>query len=225
MRRSSSSRTRGRQLWIVRHGRSPATNHSRQRRGAAVNPGLELGGVLAAPDPGREPASPAVVDRVDHAEIGKARNDHSAHPLERLGERQRAVGDGADRVEQAQALGAPAGALARPGAGNREAGADDDHDEPEDLIAAGGVHVPGGARGGGGKRQQADAPGERGTGEQRGGEGRDHIAADDRRRLAVERDVDDHAGRQQAEAERDAEDALRGAPTPVARAALAGGFH
>ena len=42
----------------------------------------------------------AVVDGVDHADVAERGHDHLGHPAQRLGERQRAVGDRADRVQQ-----------------------------------------------------------------------------------------------------------------------------
>ena len=99
--------------------RAPATRAA-PAGGGAGRPRL-------APASSRPPArtaireTPPVVDRVDHADVGERRDDHLGHPAQRLGERQRAVGDRADRVEQPQALGAPGAARAQPARRRRRA--------------------------------------------------------------------------------------------------------
>ena len=46
-----------------------------------------------------------LVDRVDHAHVGRLGDDQLGRPAQRLGQRQRAVGDLADRVQQSQTAG------------------------------------------------------------------------------------------------------------------------
>ena len=92
-----------------------------QRRRAGSHPLLDRAGVVPPAHPGRDPGDAPVVDRVDHADIGERGHDHLGHPPQRLGERQRPVGDGADRIEQSHALGATGGAPPQPGAEHGEA--------------------------------------------------------------------------------------------------------
>ena len=111
-RRGPAATTAGCGASCARH----LTSHCGQRRRPGPHPLLDLRGVAAPADPGRDPRHPAVVDRVDHADVGERRHDHLGHPPQRLGQRQRAVGDRADRVEQPQALRAAGRAPAHPGA-------------------------------------------------------------------------------------------------------------
>ena len=106
---------------MCRQLRSNSTSHCGQGRRAVAHPLLDRRRRPRGRWPWpRSARRRAVVDRVDHADVAERRHDHLGHPAQGLGERQRAVGDRADRVEQPQALGAARRSRAERGAGDRQ---------------------------------------------------------------------------------------------------------
>ena len=180
-----------------------------QRRQPGPEPLLDFRVVAPPADPGRDPRHPALVDRVDHADVGELRHDHLGHPLQRLGQRQRAVGDRADRVQEPQALRAAGRALSHPGAEHREPGPQHDQRNPHRELGLVDTRVPARARQRSAEGEQPDRRGRARAGEQRGHErGRD-IGSDDRRGLPGERNVGGDRERQHHDPADHAEPASR----------------
>ena len=183
IRRSSSSRTFGHHWGMWRQLRSNLTSHwggagSLVRNRSSIS--------ASSPRPRTRVAirdtRPSWIASTMQMSAS-CRHDHLGHPLQRLGQRQRAVGDRADRVEQPQALRAAGRALSHPGAGDREAGPQHDQRNPHRELGLVDTRVPARARNRSAEGEQPDRRGRARAGEQRGDErGRD-IGADDRRGL------------------------------------------
>ena len=155
MRRRSSASMRGRKCAIWVQAGSEVTNRRRYRWRAAPQPVLDLGGVRHSLHANCRAHDSALVDRVDHAHVGRFGDDQLGRPAQGLGERQRAIGELADRVEQSQTVGVGAPPVARVGAGHREGPRGDDRRQADRVV--GDRHRPAI----GGSPRRAGSPGRR----------------------------------------------------------------
>ena len=114
-------------------GRLGGHETPRNRRRAAPKSLLDRGSMGHPTHADRRAHHPAFVDRVDHAHVGGFGDDQLGRSAQGLGQRQRAISELADRVEQPQTVGGAAPPVARVGAGHRERTRGDDRSQADQV--------------------------------------------------------------------------------------------